>query len=252
MSRIAAILQLLEDEDDRMQAELGLQLRSDPHLLAQVWAAAAPESAPQGLTRIVLAADAAGLIADFRAADTDVAHGAWLLTSLEQPRSDPPLRGPRLLDAMAAAVPRGADAGAVAEHLCVDLAFSGDRTDYHHPDNSQLDRVLERRCGLPLSLTVLWMLLCRRLDLVAEALTLPGHVVGCWDGGYIDLFEGGRSVDVAEIDRMCLAGGFVDPARFLVPASDRSLLQRMARNLVYAYAKRGDDQRSALATSMAR
>jgi len=251
MSRATAILRLLDDDDPEVTATLSSQLREDPALLGDVWDRACVDGDPSPeLTAIALGADADRLIRAYREAELEA--GTWLLCQLRRPRHDHARDGGDLLDRMAETFPAGATAGEIARILGQDLGFHGDRTDYHHPDNSFLDRVLERRCGLPLTLTALWMLLCRRRGLEAEALTLPGHVVGCWSGGYLDLFEGGRPVDVNDIDRMCLAGGFVDPARFLVPVDDRTLLQRMARNLVYAYAKLGDDQRSAIAAAMAR
>ena len=252
MSDVTAILKLLSDDDQTIRQHLHGQLRTDPELLAAVWNQATEHDAiPRDLARLVVEQDASDLVHHFRDPDTDVETGAWLLTLLERPRQPILTTGPAKLDALAASLPAAADAGDIARYLGRDLGISGDRSDYHAPANSMLDQVLERRCGLPMTLTMLWMIVCRRRGQTAEALVLPGHVVGRWDGGYLDPFEGGVPIGEDEIDRMCLASGFVDPERFLSPASGRDVLQRMARNLVYAYRKIGDDQRARLAAMMA-
>ncbi|MDA3960086.1 MAG: transglutaminase-like domain-containing protein [Planctomycetota bacterium] len=249
MSAASAILKLIADEGDpATQDHLANQLREDGDLLAAVWRLATEAGEPPpALIHLVLGIDAPELIARYRIADLEA--GTWLLCWLDQPRRDHAGQGGASLDALAERC-NASTASEVATYLRQQLGITGDRIDYHHPANSFMHRVLERRCGLPITLTVLWMLLCQRLGFTAEALCLPGHVVGRWDGGFLDLFEGGNAIDDQHIDRMCLAGGFVDPARFLEPASERDLLQRMARNLVYAYRKREDAVRAEIATAL--
>lgn len=246
MTAASAILKLIGDEHDpATQSRLRDQLRADPDLLAAVWRHATEHGAvPPTLRDLVLSCDRDELVRRYREADLE--EGAWLLCWLDRPRHDHRRHGGRMLDRIAERA-AASDPSEMAGYMRGELGLTGDRIDYHHPANSFLDQVLERRCGLPITLTVLWMLLCRRCGFQVHALCLPGHVLGAWQGSYIDLFEGGTAVDEHHIDRMCLAGGFVDPTRFLAPASERALLQRMARNLVYAYRKRGDELRAAIA-----
>ncbi|MHC5067986.1 MAG: transglutaminase-like domain-containing protein, partial [Planctomycetota bacterium] len=186
------------------------------------------------------------------AAAADIEQAAWLVHALDQPRHDEAEAGRARLDQVAWAMPGWvSDAAAVAEYLHDDLGLAGDRHDYHAPANSLLARVLERRCGIPLSLTVLWAALCRRRGIEAEIIALPGHVIGGWAGGYIDCFAGGRSVTAQTIDAICLAGGVVDPRPYLVPAAGRRLKQRLAANLAYAYQTHGDSARGRLAQDLA-
>ncbi len=56
-----------------------------------------------------------------------------------------------------------------------DLHFCGNLNHYHDPDNSYLHRVLERRCGIPVSLAVLWLELAQGLGLPAHGVGFPGH-----------------------------------------------------------------------------
>ena len=108
------------------------------------------------------------------------------------------------LDALAARarplVPR-VGVRAMAEGLRVALAdFSGTAEDYEDLRSSLLHSVLERRRGLPLLLSVVWLEVAARLDVPAYAVALPGHVVvGIGDPEdehvLVDPFAGGRLLD---------------------------------------------------------
>lgn len=246
---VAALVGLLAD--DQAAPAICARLEHEPALLDRVWAASGAEP-PAVLVDLVLRHDAETLLDAFAACD-DLEAGAWLLARLHHPRTDHAAAGAPQLDALAAraAAAGAADAGAVAAHLCGACGFAGDRVAYDDPRNSYLPCVLERRQGLPIALTALWMLVCRRLGCAAEAVALPGHVVGRWSGGYVDLFADGRALTRDELDlRARLAGGR-DASAWLAAASDRALLRRMARNLTLSYLRRQDATRASIAHGMA-
>jgi len=126
----------------------------------------------------------------------------------------------------------------------------GNHEAYMDPDNSFLHRVLERRTGIPISLSTVYLLVAQRLGLDLEPVALPGHfVVGCsLDDApfFIDAFEGGmlRSGDEV-IARLRRERVNVSPAD-LVPATTAEVLCRMCRNLVVHFAHAGDRERSVL------
>jgi regulator of sirC expression with transglutaminase-like and TPR domain len=251
MDRIDALLDLLDDPDPTVHEALLARLGSDDELLDRAWqVAAASGRRPTGLVELVLRADAEALVDAFAEAD-ELEAGVWLLPRLDQPRLDHRTSGTEAIDHLAARLPRGSDANAVARFLCDDCGFSGARRDYDDPANSFMPRVLERRVGLPITLGVLWALVCRRLDAACELIALPGHVVGRWPGGYLDLYAGGRAIERVDLDRRVRAVGEASAAPYLAPASDRALLRRMARNLVHAYAKRDDKLRATIAHGLA-
>lgn len=252
-ARVAAVLALLGDRDPQVQRELLAHLEQDQTLLAATWEAACRSGDPNDeLARLVLRQDAEGL-ADAYAAAVDLEAGCWLLPRLAIPRLDHGAVARVRLDALAERLRTMgcADAGEVAERLARDFGFAGDRSDYDHPLNSLLPWVLERRCGLPIALAALWLLLCRRLGLRAEAVAMPGHVVGRWEGGYLDLFSGFRRLERADLDRLARKAGAADATPWLGAASDRALLRRMARNLTLAWLRRGDLVRSTVAHALA-
>jgi hypothetical protein len=246
---LAALVRLLDDP--AAAAPILARLEREPALFDRVWAAAGAEPAPE-LVELALRDDAEALV-DTYLACTTLEPGVWLLARLHAPRRDHAAAcAPQLDDLARRARAAGAgDPGAAAAWLCGACGFAGDRSAYDDPQNSFLPCVLERRLGLPIALTALWLLLCRRLDLAAEAVALPGHVVGRWAGGFTDLFAGGRTISRDELDlRARLAGGR-DAGPWLAAASDHALLRRMARNLTLSYLRRQDATRASIAHGMA-
>jgi len=251
MSSLEALLQLLDDPDPAVHDALVNRLSGDADLLAQAWALALErDSQPTALVDLVLRQDAEALVDAFAEAD-HLEAGVWLLPRIDLPRRDYRAAGMRALDEIAGRVPHASDAWMVARFLCDDCGFTGARQDYDHPHHSLLPSVLEHRVGLPISLVALWVLVCRRLKLACEPIALPGHVVGRWPGGYIDLFDSGRRIAREDLDQRVQSVGESSAAPYLAPASDRALLRRMARNLVHAYMKKNDRLRATIAHGLA-
>ena len=111
-------------------------------------------------------------------------------------------------------------------------AFTGNRDEYDHPDNSMLDLVLERRTGLPILLSVVYCEVARRAGVALAGVGLPGHYVVAHFGAeppiLLDPFGGGAKLDED------------DPPREVRPWSPHETTLRMLNNLVGAYSARGD------------
>lgn len=248
---VPAMLALLRSDDEHDREAVLAHLRTDQGLLERVHALARLQGVvPSPVADLVLEQHGPRLVASYRAC-SDVEAGAWILCQLGRPGIDHAAEGGGRLDALAARLDAAGDPGAVARALGQEFGFAGDSGDYDAPDNSFLDRVLERRLGLPIALTVLWLLCCRRRGLEARALAIPGHVFGAWSGGWIDCFTGGRPVSRADLDATAQRAGAPDAGPWLAGASDRELLQRMALNLAVGYRRRGDTLRCTLAVAMA-
>jgi hypothetical protein len=259
MSDVTAILDLLGDPDPVVHDALVGRLGRDRGLLDRTWLAAQDRGGDphEDLIDLVLTADAEDLVDAFAAVE-DLEGGAWILPRLNRPRTDYRTEGVATLDALAdrlrerSVAPTG---GSVAAFLCDECGFAGDRERYHDPANSYLPAVLDRRLGLPIALTTLWILVGRRLGLQLEAIAAPGHVVGRWHLGkepiYVDLFAGGQRIGLETLEARVRAAGEASVLPYLAPASDRALLRRMARNLVAAYAQRGDRVRATIAHGLA-
>jgi regulator of sirC expression with transglutaminase-like and TPR domain len=142
----------------------------------------------------------------------------------------------------------------VVDHLCRRHGFRGDTATYADPDNSFLDRVLDRRRGIPISLSVLAMEIGRRLDVAVTGVGMPGHFLigdGTRPDVFADLFSGGVALDRAGCINLFhhIQGpdaAFVDA--FLAPNRPRAIVARVLANLRAGAAARGD-RRSLLAAA---
>lgn len=132
----------------------------------------------------------------------------------------------------------------IVEVLFGEEGFRGDDADYHHPDNSFLDRVLDRRRGLPILLSVVVCEVAARAGVCLAPVGMPGHflVRDCSDTErFLDPFAGGRALD-PEGCRDIFAGlhpGQRFDERFLEPIDARAVLTRVMSNLVHTYSQRG-------------
>jgi regulator of sirC expression with transglutaminase-like and TPR domain len=140
---------------------------------------------------------------------------------------------------------------AVAElmaHVFETCGFHGNRDDYYDPRNSFLNDVLERRTGIPISLSVVLIETAARLGLPLEGVGFPGHflvrVVGSAGPVLRDPFFGGRVVGDDELlTRFRAASGERAPAvppEALERAGTPAILARLLRNLLRVFAERED------------
>jgi regulator of sirC expression with transglutaminase-like and TPR domain len=158
-----------------------------------------------------------------------------------------------VFDSREQAVDRAADAPqAVAAYLHAAmfdrLNFRGDADDFYHPHNSFLPRVLERRRGLPISLSLVYKLVAGRLGLRAWGVGLPGHFVAGIDLGiagrttWIDAYHGGRVLDrqdAAERVAACAGPDTGFDEEMLRPVTHRHWATRLIQNLLQAYTSDG-------------
>lgn len=154
-------------------------------------------------------------------------------------------------DAVGKAVGTGAEpADAIAalnSHLFGQEGFHGNQEDYYDPDNSYLNRVLERRTGIPITLSAVYLLVGRRLDLPLEGVGLPGHFITRYRTAagpiYLDPYQGGRIVTVKECRSLTEHAGYTFHASYLDPIPTTLTLARMITNLLHIYGQNGQKER---------
>lgn len=139
------------------------------------------------------------------------------------------------------------DADALAAYLAGTQGFTGDVEDYHDPANGLLDAVLERRRGLPITLSVLYVAVARRVRVPAWGIAHPGHYyvgVGTRDRTVVlDPFAGGTVVSHDELAarvRAATAGQVPFTRALLRPAGPAITTRRILNNLTRDYTNRGD------------
>jgi regulator of sirC expression with transglutaminase-like and TPR domain len=194
----------------------------------------------------VSVADAADLLEQFRALgqrrDLDLFEGALLIAALVDPDENPD-EARRLVAAMAARVAEAGDRGepllaALRRVLFEEEAFKGDEESYDEPSNSSVARVLSRRRGMPITLSIVTIEVARLAGLRLTGVGLPGHfVVGGPDlpeGMFLDPFDGGALYEVGGLSRR-LGAIFGSPValgpEILRPDPPRAILSRVLVNL---------------------
>ena len=139
---------------------------------------------------------------------------------------------------------------ALNQFLYGDLGYWGNTEDYDDPRNSYLNEVIERKTGIPITLSILYMEVGRRIGLPLEGVSFPGHFLVRLKlrGGMLvlDPFSGGAPQSEDELRRRIkrvIPDGVADdlPAadlpldQFLEAATNRQILSRVLRNLKRVY-----------------
>ncbi len=186
--------------------------------------------------------------------EIDLDRAAFLFAAVEYPELDVEA-SLRELDHLADLLqPRLAGLGGpedvvrvVASFLHGELGFAGNPEAYYDPRNSYLNEVLERRLGIPISLSALYLAIGRRLGLPFEGVGMPGHFLVRYrhpvSPVLLDPFAGGTILSAAECEARLQ--GLYGPGVELRPAmlaavSTRTIVFRMLNNLKGVYASQGE------------
>ena len=184
-------------------------------------------------------------------------EAALAIAQEEYPRMEPEEYLVRL-DALAERVRRKAPLGrsATALHalrkvLFEEEGYRGNESDYGDPRNSFLNEVVDRRLGLPITLSLLYIEVARRAGLELHGVGFPGHFLAKYTSAsgaevFVDAFHGGEMLSADE----CVAryrartGGRDLDRRHLAAVAPRQLLARLLFNLKRTYLERRDDVRA--------
>ncbi len=181
-------------------------------------------------------------------ADIPLARAALLIAAAEQPGLDVDRELARLDDLARSADPGRRDADdlrrlhRLREFLFEERGFAGDRVDYFDPRNSYLNQVLDRRLGIPITLSLVLIEAGRRLGLQMEGVGLPGHfIAGAWVGGdhvLLDPFNRGALLTregCAAVVQQALGRPVRLQEEHFAPVTNRQFLIRMLANLKGIY-----------------
>ena len=260
---IAALISLLDDEDDEVISQVHAELVGAGAKALTSLQQAASTAPPEVRDRIRTILDEiclGPLPAQFRRmtvksdGDLDLEEGAFLLAKCEYPDLDPE-RYARQLDEMAATL-RELLIGVkdpeqtielLSEYLFDEYGFEGEPL-VADPEDCFLSRVLDRKRGIPISISAIYMLLARRLALPIQGVGLPGRFICRYVVGdaaiYFDPVDGGTTLSYEDCARLCTHAGFGFHEAFLAPISDRLMLERMFNNIIHLYSAIGDASRA--------
>lgn len=170
--------------------------------------------------------------------EPDLDRGALAIAAGADPGLDAD-RWLRELDRLAEGVGR---LEALLHRLFVEEGFSGNTRRYYDPRNSLLDRVLARRLGIPITLSVVCLEVGRRAGVPLEGVGMPGHFLLRPVGSehYVDAFAGGARLDLADCEALFRSAtgagaGVAFGPHLLEAASTVDILARILQNLRVVY-----------------
>ncbi|MDP7107457.1 MAG: transglutaminase-like domain-containing protein, partial [Roseibacillus sp.] len=124
---------------------------------------------------------------------------------------------------------------AVRNYLFKDNGFHGSRSDYYNRSNSYLNEVIDDREGIPITLSLLFVELARRVGAEIHGLGLPGHFAACYEADgkriIIDPFEGGVTMSEEDADALLFDAGIGGKSAGMEAARPKEIVTRMLRNL---------------------
>jgi regulator of sirC expression with transglutaminase-like and TPR domain len=258
---IHALLRLLSDPNEQVARTIQDQLaRLGPNVLPFLEQAGSDDAMLQPRVAYIKAEIRFGQLKDeFQqfvaksARQEDWEHGTFLIAKLAYPDLNIP-HYVECLDNLAeefrskwlAAEPAsGKAATLLSNFLFKDKGFSGNREEYYEPDNSYLNRVIDTRQGIPISLSALYVFVGKRLGLPLAGVGMPGHflvkVEGETPAQFIDCFNGGTILREQDCEQFITASGLAYDKQLLEKSSTPTMLARMLRNLLSIYEQESEE-----------
>ncbi|EQA46181.1 transglutaminase-like protein [Leptospira broomii serovar Hurstbridge str. 5399] len=182
----------------------------------------------------------------------DLEEGVFLLSSVIEPELSYPefrtyldriaLRVEELVDLNEDLASDDVKVHFLTRVLSQEEGFVGNHDEYEDPDNSFLHRVFIKKRGIPISLSVIYLLVAHRLRLPLYGVNMPLHFLLHFESNdyetYIDPYHGGVMLDRSTCIRFLKANGFQAHDRYFTHASSLTILKRMFRNLIHIYRKK--------------
>ena len=125
------------------------------------------------------------------------------------------------------------------EHLFENLGYSGDDDDYYNPKNNFLNEVIDKKVGLPITISIFYVEVAKFIGLELKIIGFPGHILVKYNEEIIlDPFYDGRLLDIDDLQEILDTnfGGEIEfKPEFLDEVGDEQLLIRLTRNLKNSY-----------------
>jgi len=251
-----ALLRLLTDEDPRTVQLVKEQLvRAGPAMLPELEELlhADDETATKHVRAVIheirqhsAEGSLTSFLRDFGDSDR-IEEACWLLAAALLPGIDTPHYA-RLLDTWGRTL-AGRAAGlrnpvervaALRALLSTELGFRGNAKDYYNPGNSLLPSVIDTRLGIPISLSVLYLLVGARAGITVHGVNLPGHFIARHEDVLFDPFHEARLIAPSECAEILAQQNLPLTPTQLLPVAPRLILLRMLTNLLYLFEQRDE------------
>ncbi len=258
-NKIRALIRLLSDEDDRIVQTISGRL-------IDIGPSAVPLLQEAEIEQPEMADRIASVLEEIRGGKledelTNLAHlsgeamcletSSFLIARYAYPTLDVAHYRERL-DTMASEVrarigcrASGEEAvNALNRYLFTEQGFKGNTKNYYEVENSYLNCVMDRRVGIPISLSAVYLFLGQRLGLPVFGIGMPGHFLVKYESDrykiFIDCFNGGALLTEKNCARFLTEAGYGFDDKYLQKSPVRAILSRMVKNLAAIYSKSGD------------
>ena len=258
-NQIRALIRLLSDEDDRIVRTIsGRLIDIGPSAVPLLQEAEIEQPEMADRIACVLEEIRGGKLEDELTSlaalpdDTmSLETGAFLIARYAYPALDV-ARYREQLDTMADEVQArigfrasGEEAvNALNRYLFTEQGFKGNTKNYYEVENSYINCVIDRRVGIPISLSAVYLLIGRRLSLPLFGIGMPGHFLVKYESDrykiFIDCFNGGALLTEKNCARFLTEAGYGFDDKYLHKSPVRAMLSRMTKNLLAIYSKSGD------------
>jgi len=266
-NQIRALIRLLSDEDDRIVRTISGRLIDIGPLAVPLLQEAEIEQ-PEMADRIAcvleeirggkLEDDLASLVA-LPDESMSLETGAFLIARYAYPSLDV-AHYHEQLDTMASEVrarigyrASGEEVvNALNRYLFAEQRFKGNTKNYYEVENSYINCVMDRRVGIPISLSAVYLFIGQRLSLPVFGIGMPGHFLVKYESDrykiFIDCFNGGALLTEKNCARFLTEAGYGFDEKYLQKSPVRAILSRMIKNLLAIYSKSGEVVKTARLT----
>lgn len=136
----------------------------------------------------------------------------------------------------------------VINHFLFDeKGFHGNEKSYYEPENSYINKVLDRQTGIPISLSAIYLFLAGRLNLPVCGVGFPGHFLLKYRSNsrpfFIDAFNSGQILSQQECEHFLRKRGYPFHPYYLNTSESRDILARMIKNLVLIYLQKNQQNK---------
>lgn len=140
------------------------------------------------------------------------------------------------------------------EYFFDELGFTGDSKDYYNIENMVLNRVINRRHGIPILLSALFLSITEELNLPFYGVGMPTHFILRYKIDDIDIlfdpFYNGKVVDKSECISFLIKAGFGFREDYLQNVNNREIILRVLRNMITSYSKSNQNFKVDLVTKV--
>jgi regulator of sirC expression with transglutaminase-like and TPR domain len=138
----------------------------------------------------------------------------------------------------------------VSKYFGEELGFTGNLTNYYDEQNHYINRVIDTKTGSPILLSILYMIVGRKINLPIEGMGLPGRFIVRFNYPqkpiYIDPFDNGKILSRVECEQLIENSGRLVSEEYFEPMPLDRIMERVFRNLIIASEHKGNTARAEL------